>query len=43
VPAIWTDPSLVFDQPQEAIAPGQTAGFYRDDQVLGSGVIAHVT
>jgi tRNA-specific 2-thiouridylase len=40
VPAIWIDPSLVFDQPQEAIAPGQTAGFYRDDQVLGSGVIA---
>lgn len=41
VPASWTGGSLVFDQPQEAIAPGQTAAFYLDDQVLGSGVIAH--
>jgi len=38
--ATWTGGSLIFDQPQEAIAPGQTAAFYRQDQVLGSGVIA---
>jgi tRNA-specific 2-thiouridylase len=38
--ATWTGGSLVFDHPQEAIAPGQTAGFYRENRVLGSGVIA---
>jgi tRNA-specific 2-thiouridylase len=39
VPATWTGDTLVFDQPQEAIAPGQTAAFYQGDQVLGGGVI----
>ncbi len=39
VPATWTGGSLDFDQPQEAIAPGQTAGLYRNEQVLGGGVI----
>jgi len=33
---------VVFDQPQQAIAPGQTAALYRDDQVLGGGIIARV-
>lgn len=40
VPATWTGGSLLFDEPQEAIASGQTAGLYRDDRVLGSGVIS---
>ena len=39
VPATWTRGSVVFDTPQEAIAPGQTAGLYRGDRVLGGGVI----
>ena len=39
VPATWTGGSLDFDQPKEAIAPGQTAGLYRNEQVLGGGVI----
>jgi tRNA-uridine 2-sulfurtransferase len=39
VPATWTGDSLVCDEPQEAIAPGQTAGLYQGDRVLGGGVI----
>jgi tRNA-specific 2-thiouridylase len=39
VPATWIGRSVVFDEPQEAIAPGQTAAFYQGDQVLGGGVI----
>lgn len=39
VPARYMENRLVFHQPEFAIAPGQTAAFYRGDQVLGSGVI----
>lgn len=40
--AAWlTDSSiLVFDDPQEAIAPGQTVAFYDDEVVLGGALIA---
>ena len=31
--------TLVFDQPVRAPAPGQTAAFYRDGAVVGSGFI----
>ena len=31
---------IVFDKPQSAITPGQFAAWYRDDELIGSGVIA---
>ncbi len=40
VPAVWTGGGSVrFDRPQCAVAPGQTAAFYRADQVLGGAII----
>ena len=31
--------TLVFDEPQEAVAPGQTVAFYHDEVVLGGALI----
>jgi tRNA-specific 2-thiouridylase len=31
---------ILFDRPQHGVAPGQTAAFYRDDEVLGGGIIS---
>jgi len=33
------DVKILFDEPQEAVCPGQHAVFYREDTVLGGGVI----
>ena len=38
-PATWTGDSVLFGEPQEAIAPGQTAALYKGDQVVGGGVV----
>jgi tRNA-specific 2-thiouridylase len=40
VPATVEGETLVFDDPQEAVAPGQTVAFYRGDRVLGGALIA---
>ncbi|MEZ5001352.1 MAG: aminomethyltransferase beta-barrel domain-containing protein, partial [Bacteroidales bacterium] len=32
---------IIFDRPQRGVAPGQFAAWYRDDEVIGSGVIDH--
>jgi tRNA-specific 2-thiouridylase len=40
VPATLEGPSLVFDQPQEAVAPGQTVAFYSEETVLGGALIS---
>jgi len=39
VAATWTGEAVLFDRPQEAVAPGQTVAFYHDDTVLGGGVV----
>lgn len=40
VPARLDGGSLVFADAQYGVAPGQTAAFYRDDEVLGGAIIA---
>lgn len=40
VPASLHGAALDFQEPQEAIAPGQTVAFYDDDRVLGGALIA---
>ena len=42
VPASWDEDRLDFVHPQLAVSPGQTAALYRDDEVVGSGVISGV-
>jgi tRNA-specific 2-thiouridylase len=37
-----TTMTVVFDEPQEAITPGQAVVFYRDDIVLGGAMIQSV-
>jgi tRNA-specific 2-thiouridylase len=36
---IGASPSVEFDEPQFAVAPGQTIAFYRGDEVLGGAII----
>ena len=40
VPALYHGDRVTFVESEFAIAPGQTAAFYRGDEVLGSGVIS---
>lgn len=40
VPAWLSDGYLKFEQPQEAVAPGQTVAFYDEDVVLGGALIS---
>jgi tRNA-specific 2-thiouridylase len=40
VPATLHDDRLLFAEPQEAVAPGQTVAFYDGDRVLGGGLIS---
>ena len=40
VPAMWVgDGTIRFSEPQYAVAPGQTAAFYRDDDVIGGSIV----
>jgi tRNA-specific 2-thiouridylase len=39
VPAVLAGDTVVFEEPQEGIAPGQTVAFYDGDRVLGGGII----
>lgn len=40
VPATLSGGTLMFDEPQEAIAPGQTVAFYDGERVLGGALIS---
>ena len=40
VPATLSGHSLTFDEPQEAVAPGQTLAFYEGERVLGGALIS---
>ena len=40
VPGVLAGSTVVFEERQEGIAPGQTVAFYADDRVLGGGIIA---
>lgn len=40
VPAKVECDRVVFEEPQQAVAAGQTATFYREDEVLGGGIIS---
>ena len=40
VAATLHDDRLLFAEPQEAVAPGQTVAFYEEDRVLGGALIA---
>jgi tRNA-specific 2-thiouridylase len=40
VPGMIEGDSLVFDEPQLAVAPGQTVAFYEGDRVLGGAIIS---
>ncbi|MDX1448126.1 MAG: tRNA 2-thiouridine(34) synthase MnmA [Acidimicrobiia bacterium] len=41
VSAVWVgDGTVRFDEPQYAVAPGQTAAFYAGDRVVGSSIVA---
>ncbi|MCR4312010.1 MAG: tRNA 2-thiouridine(34) synthase MnmA [Candidatus Uhrbacteria bacterium] len=42
-PTSQGDYHVKFDQPQRAVAPGQFIAFYKDGELLGSGVIADAT
>lgn len=40
VPAIWVgDGTIRFSEPQYAVAPGQTAALYLDDDVIGGSIV----
>jgi tRNA-uridine 2-sulfurtransferase len=40
VEGVWEGGAVHFEIPQTAVSPGQTAVLYRDQRVLGSGIIA---
>ena len=38
LPATFDRATVVFDQPQRRVAPGQSVVLYRGDRVLGGGI-----